>query len=436
MSIGGKLALAAVEQVAATAGLRAGLVALRRVVDELSDPRDRARAIELGFTWASESEDESTLTWLCDRWIGQPGERLDELRALLPRLRHRPDLVRALVDAQCIRAPDDPRSFYLRARVRPDRVGQLADLRTALRLARARNVPTGAIEARLARLGVQDEVEDDTPRARLAALREKLAAGGRYKRVAALDGLAELVAAAEAGRDEAVRDAAAAALAEHADSDPRLTEIELDRIRTALARWPDEAARAAALGRLAAHARLLGAPSEDPLDEAAGRALDLATSVLEHHVAGSPDGPPDLRWRALDAIAGVRGGTPDVSERYERLASAAQSPDARLHVAVLTACWVGAAHPDDVVRRCSQRLMPRLLELPGRRPSRGWARAASVCEDPALRPRLLEAGRAAGDPEARSDLAAALVRTAWQEAAEGRRDEALARLRRARAMLK
>ncbi len=449
MALGGRVALAGVEQIGATAGLRAGFGPLRVLVRELNDPADRLRAIRLGFEWGLELGDEPALLELCDAWIGQQGTDIAGLVELVSWLAHRGrlDLVLRLAEAQCVRAPGDPRTWYLCARIEldlkpdPSQPEARKHLRRALRHAKERSVDAGCIRRRLAQLGEAfggaggaGDTEDSA--AQLASLVLLLSAKGRYKRTRALDGLNELAQ----HEDAQVAREAMRAVARHVDREPRLTEIELDRAQTVLSHWPDLAARQEALGRVAARLRISrgeAAASGDAPPTASTRAIDLARSVLEHGVAGSAVSAgartPTLQWRAQDAIAKLRRGTSTASTRdaYQSLLSAADTGGV-LSVAIVTATWLGCRADDETVRRTAQLLASRLLTLSGDPPSRGWARVAAVVDDPALAPALLEKGMAAGDPEARVALADAITREAWRVHAAGESAKALALLQRAK----
>ncbi|MCB9621852.1 MAG: hypothetical protein H6723_00770 [Sandaracinus sp.] len=428
----GRFAVGAARQVGKILGARAGVGALRPLLDDLDDPVLR-RETHLEFLDLALAVDEATFDEAARRWSALPaGEAFGAVSERTRRWAREGRLreARELADAECARSPADARAFYLRARLRGDAE---EDLRRAARF--AKRAGDDALErvvwARLARVtGERPERPVDlaalSPRERLPVLLAQLRAKGRYGRVAALDGLAVL----SESNDEALARAAIVACARHADDEARLTPIEIDRVRSAIARWPDAAEREVALARLAAREGLDEGAAQDP--ETAEQ-LRRARLVLESGTAGPPPGAPTVTWRALDAVAALRREETDVAERIDALCFAIDATRPSPSAPLLTLAWMACGSRDAVLKAAGERLASRLPSLPGAQPARGWLRLAERVADLPLAAKLQDIALAHREPGAAERVAEDLVRRAW-EAFEDGEDDALVleRLREAK----
>ena len=427
MSVVDRVALAAAEAAGRNLGPRAGLTALRALFVSLSEPGERTRALVGALTHANTLRDEAAFEWVLAQWAVEPSNMfpfaVDECRKLLDA--RRPDAARRLADAEYTRAPTG-RARYLRARCTRDDEAAATDLRLALR--QARQAPRDealelAAASRLARLTLQKpkpavDLQRLDERSRLAVLTAMLHAKGRYGRVAALDGI---VALAESS-DIEVASAAMRLAARHADSDGRLTEIEIDRIRTALASWTEPEERAEAMRRLDLRRAMIAGEVESH---------DLSR-LLEGGELAAPKGSPDAEYRALDAIVALQKNEVDRGDRLEALVATIDAERPRISMPLLTVAWLACADSNADVRGAGARVASRLTGLTGARPSRGWLRLSERVEDPKLKAELLEVAVASREPGAADRLAERDVRAAWAAYAAGDRTEACRLLRSAR----
>lgn len=429
MSVVDRVALAAAEAAGRNLGPRAGLTALRALFVGLSDASDRQRALVGALEHALTLRDEPALEWVLTQWSAEPSNMFPAAVAACARLteQREHDVARRLADAEHARAPTG-RALYLRARCTRHDQSAIADLRLAVR--KSRQAPKDealelAAASRLARLSLEKpkpavDLEKLDPRARLAVLTAMLHSKGRYGRVAALDGI---VALAESD-DGDVASAAMQLAARHADSDGRLTEIEIDRIRTALVRWPDPDERIEALRRL----ELRRATIAGEVGEA-----DVAAQLLEGGEVASPKGAPDAAYRALDAIVALRKNKDDRADRLEALLATIDAERPRISMPLLTVAWLACSDSDADVRGAGVRIASRLTSLGGARPSRGWLRLSERVGDPKLEAELLAVAVEAREPEAADRVAERDVRAAWTAYEEGDRAEARRLLRSAQA---
>ncbi|MBX3250242.1 MAG: hypothetical protein KF901_23900 [Myxococcales bacterium] len=524
----GRFALGAAREVGRVLGPRAGLAALRPLLDGIEDVALR-RAAHLDAIDLAARVDEASLAEMTLRWSRLPaGGRFEALarRCVALAKGGRVAAARALASAEVERSPGNGRAPYLRARLTDDPQAARADLERTLWLARRDHDHTlvAAASSRLARLELEPprhplDLAALAPEARLPLLVAQLRAKGRYGRVAALDGLVALAAAldegpphdalgtrrgalgtlgepkgtlsdalgtlgdpqgtrgdsqgtlgdsqgtrrgardglrdARAARRDAVARAAIRACAEHADREARLTPIEVDRVRSALARWPDPIARDVALGRLAARESLCGAPNQrataatsaatsaetdaasngshrEPADAALGEAFARARAVLERSTAGPPGASLTVEWRALDAIAAQRLGEPDVADRIEALLAALDAARPAPSAPLLTLAWLACTSSAPPLRAIGERLAERIVALRGPQPPRGWLRLAERVTDPALAGTLLTLAREHREPGATEAMVADRTRRAFAAHAAGRGEEALELLREAK----
>ncbi len=423
----GRFAVESAKQVAKILGARAGAGALRAILDDLGDHEDSGlrRQAHLDFVDLAIEVDEATFDDATRRWSALPaGEAFAEVsaraRAWMARGKVREAC--ALADAECVRCPADGRAFYLRARLRGDRE---EDLVRAAKL--AERAGEGDLEqaarARLCRVTGERPLRPIdasalSPRLRLFVFTAQLRAKGRYARVAALDGLCALASSS----DVEVAHAAIRVCARHADEDARLTPIEIDRIRTALAHWPEASARELALGRLAAREGLGAGVVEEPETAAQQRRARL---VLESGTAGPPPGTPTVTWRALDAIAALRRGEIDVVERVSTICFAIDASRMAPSAPLLTLAWMACGARDVALKAAGEALAARVVTMPGARPATGWLRLSERVADVALAEKLRETALAHREHGAAERVAENRVRRAWKGLEEGGEDEVL-----------
>lgn len=425
MSVVDRVALAAAEAAGRNLSPRAGLTALRSLLPSLSDADHRRRALVGMLDHAITLRDDSALEWILGRWSVESTDMFSAAVNVVRRLvkQRRSETARKVASAECDREASG-RAFYLRARCTRDADNAAADLRLALR--KASQAPRDetlalAAAARLARVSLEKpkpaiDLEQLDERARLAVLTAMLHAKGRYGRVAALDGIVTLAQS----KDPDVAKAAVRLAVRHADSDGRLTEIEIDRIRTAVAHWPDEATRAEAMRRLEQRrAMVAGEVSEHAV---AQQVLD--GGEVQSRIA-------DSAFRALDAIVALRKGKSDRADRLEALVATVDAERPRISMPLLTAAWLACADGSSDARGAGARLAKRLIQLPGPRPSRGWKRLSERVEDPKLAGELLAVAAEVHEPGAIESLCEVDVRAAWTAYAKGERTEARRLLRAA-----
>lgn len=428
MSVVDRVALAAAEAAGRNLGPRAGLTALRALYVGLSDDSDRRRALLGALEHSIALADDSAFEWVLTQWSAEPSNLFPAAVAACARLiRHRRrDAALRLADAEHTRAPTG-RALYLRARCTRNEEAAITDLRLALR--KARQAPKDealelAAASRLARLSLEKpkpaiDLEKLDERARLAVLTAMLHSKGRYGRVAALDGILTLAQSEDAD----VASAAMRLAARHADSDGRLTEIEIDRIRSALVSWPIEEERNEALRRLELRrATIVGEVGD----------AEVASRLLEGGEVAAPRGAPDAAYRALDAIVALRKKKSDRADRLEALLATIDAERPRISMPLLTVAWLACSDSEADVRGAGARVASRLTSLNGARPSRGWLRLSECVGDPKLEGELLAVAVEAREPGAADRLATRDVRAAWAAWAAGDRSEAQRLLRSAR----
>ena len=427
MSVVDRVALAAAEAAGRNLSPRAGLTALRSLLPSLSEAEHRRRALVGMLEHAITLRDETALDWVLGRWSVENTDMFAPAVEAVRRLvkERRSDTARKVASAECDREPAG-RAFYLRARCTRDSEQAAADLRLALRKAgqppRDESLALAAA-ARLARVSLDKpkpaiDLERLDERARLGVLTAMLHAKGRYGRVAALDGIVALAQS----KDTTVAAAAIRLAVRHADSDGRLTEIEIDRIHTALKYWPVEETRAEALQRLEQRrAMVAGEVSEHAI---AQQVLD--GGEVQSRVA-------DSGFRALDAIVALRKGKSDRADRLEALVATVDAERPRISMPLLTAAWLACADSSSDARGAGARLAKRLMRLPGPKPSRGWKRLSERVGDPKLATELLAIAAGVHEPGAVERLCEMDVRAAWAAYANGDKREAGRLLRAAQA---
>lgn len=420
----GRFAVGAAKQVAKILGARAGLGALRPLLDDLDDSGLR-RQTHLDFLDLAIQVDDASFDEATRRWSALPaGEAFADVSAHARawKARGKEREARELADAECARSPADGRAFYLRARLRGDAEEDLVRAAKLAKRSGQDDVERAAL-ARLCRLtGERPARPIDLaalpPRLRLSVLTAQLRAKGRYGRVAALDGLSALASSP----DTELARAAILVCAQHADDEARLTPIEIDRVRTAIAHWPDPSVRDIALSRLAAREGLDTGAIEDP--ETAEQ-VRRARLVLESGTAGPPPGAPTVTWRALDAIAALRRGETDVAERISAICFAIDASRVSPSAPLLTLAWMACGARDPRLKAAGELLAGKLIAMPGAQPATGWLRLSERVVDLELAGKLQEIALAHRENGAAERVAEDWVRRAWEGLEDGVDDEVL-----------
>lgn len=412
MKVVDKVALAAAERVGKLLGARAGLAAVRPLLEGLSDPRDRARGWALAFDHALAAHDMAALAELADAWRRQPAGAFFSVAARACKRangRGHDGITVEVAIAEDVRAPT-PRSAYLRGRCEEAAHRSAADSYRRAALVGAAHPGLWAtatahlcrlssphLELDLTRLARAVDLELVAAELQVELLRARLGASSRYGRVAALDGLLELAD----GHDERVARRAILVGARHADTEgERLTEIEADRIKSLLARWPDAAGR---------HGAKLALRGQGEIDLEQRQRLAATRSCL----AGE-------RSEADEALRALADG----------LASAPETASA-LAVATLAARVLPRERAPDAVGD----LVEALLAAPTPRAHRGWIALADALDgrgDHRLARRVLAAGAALREQGAAARLADHERDVGWGAYEAGESAVALAALRRAR----
>lgn len=260
---------------------------------------------------------------------------------------------------------------------------------------------------------------------RLTVAVAALACPGRYRRVAALDVLAQL-----ASGDDIIARVALARTARHAE-DARLSTIEADRVRTALSRRGHDEAVRRLDGRLGFDANDASGAHTDP--EAAAMTL-RARAVLEGCAPGPrpAGGRALIAWIALAIVHAAREGR--VNEVREHLREAAEraSSGERIEAALWSAAHASLELAPEAARALVRALASR---HGGEPPPHGYlpladALLAIAAEEEGVA--LLRRAARGREPEARVRLADHLRHAGWRAADEGRRDEAISLLTEAK----
>ncbi len=259
-----------------------------------------------------------------------------------------------------------------------------------------------------------------------------LGAPGRYARAAALDVLERL--AREGGPLGATAARFAAAHAERGGAS--LSAIEVDRILAILAHDPRGEEAAARL-------RALVKAGDDPahaaqVDPAASALLPRAKAVAEGNAAGprpENEGRVLLGWLSVAAVAALR------AENRHEARDLLRELDERIRAGarVEAPSWTAAvfALRDARLKPEGAALAQALLAADGDPPPRGFtwvADALDAADAESLSVRALERAVSRREPEARARLSALTRERGWRAADAGDRDEALALLKRARAL--
>jgi len=376
---------------------------------------------------------------------------------------------------------DDGRSLaaFGQAAERADKEGE-TDIARAARIARASRLAERAetLGAALAEVATVDAAACSLGE-KLALSAIRLRAPSRFARASALSTLDDVARSGDAWLAER----AVLAAARHADAmGAALTPLEADRLGVVLAAWPDERERDAALLRLRAIVQA-GAAGPGARDDAWIEAAEGAPETAAHArrvramMAGAPavspagsqaprnangdaghSDPIDIAGIALDAVAALRARDDATAVRcledMARLSGGAGREHTPLPAPAWTAVHVGIGSSSRAARTAAITAAAALLATPpsargaledGRpdvapcyvhgAPPRGFvaiaaALAAAGATD--LERRALYEADARAEPGAKDALIRALVRHAWDRAANDDRAAALAALREAR----
>ncbi|UJR80046.1 hypothetical protein [Sandaracinus amylolyticus] len=452
------LGLGAARSLRTRLGARGALRVLSPMIAGSDPSPSRAAAIVVALECAAEVGDADAIETLSGWWaVEHVGARSADVAPVIASLlRTSKPLARVLADAE-VQRRDHAISRAMRAVVH-EQSGALddaaADWRWAASEADRAGAPERARAARveLARLlarqsghkldaaRVASSIPDDHPgdRARLVLAIARLGETGRYARVRGLDALVEL---ASHRAPEIARAAIRAACAHADESGAALTGVELERVRSAAAKWPDAPERARVLATLDAiaatvdtdeAARSAAIVRAAAIDEPTRAQLERARGVLSGGAVGPRPARDPGAWCALAVIASLRAGRDD--EARERVRELRAIGVGEGEPPAWTAAWCALARP--ATRPDAIALAEALLATRGA-PPRGFLHFASHLEQAGAETLALRAlaraheQRELGAKERRVD---ALVRAGWRAWSEGRRDDARTHLLEARAL--
>ncbi|AKF07366.1 hypothetical protein [Sandaracinus amylolyticus] len=451
------LGLGAARSLRTRLGARGALRVLSPMIASSDPSPARAAAIVVALECAAEVGDADALESLATWWaVEHVGARTADVAPVIASLlRTSKPLARVLADAEVLRR-DHPLSRALRAVVH-EQSGALddaaADWRSAAseaeragdpRRARAARVELARLLARqsgrkldAARVASSIPEDDAGARERLVLAIARLGETGRYARVRGLDALVELASQ----RDETIARAAIRAACAHADeSGAALTGVELERVRSAAAKWPDPHERARVLATLDAiaatvdtddAARSAALVRAAAVDDTTRAQLERARAVLSGGAVGPRPSRDAGTWCALAVIASLRAGRDDDARDRVRELRAIGVGDGE--PAAWTAAWCALARP--ATRPDAIALAEALLATRGT-PPRGFLHIASHLEHAGAETLALRAMARAHEqrePGAKERRIEALVRAGWRAWSEGRRDDAREHLLEARA---
>ncbi|MEZ4339776.1 MAG: hypothetical protein R3B82_24410 [Sandaracinaceae bacterium] len=303
-----------------------------------------------------------------------------------------------------------------------DRAARLADDQPRLReRARVRGLRVcGSTDEAARRAADLLPLADASPTDRLAVAVAALASPGRYRRATALDVLEELARkGGDLGRHARARAAA------HAESAP-LSTIEADRVRAVLGHGASDEE----LATFDTLVRLAGGDAGVARGEEAIR----ARAVLDGCAPGPrpAEGRLLVEWLALAIVHAVRSRRVHEARELLREAHYRIAEGARVEAPLWTAVHAAMGLAPEPARALTRALLARTSGEP---PPRGylsladaWLAAGADEEGIAL---LRRAARLR-EPGARQRLAAYLRHQGWVAAAEGRREDAIERLREAK----
>jgi hypothetical protein len=457
------IAISTAQQIAKTAGPRAGVMAFKNLLSATSE-ETRARAALGGIDCALDAGDEHAAYTFAEAWfpINQGAWERDVVRAaqkleargwercafLLVETEHRRKrgpfiayaharLCEARRDwATALAAWESCAAAAESAGVR--RLGAVA----RLELARVRARSPESRETALALVKSVD-VSSLPDRQRVQHARILLFSSSRFERAGALSALADLAR----GTPEIARDAVRAAAA-HADAmGARLTPLEADRVKAALAAWPEKDARALALSRLSSIERekgdALGAETRLANDPALEVLVTKARAVLAGGFGPDPSyggggAVPQARAAALalTAIAHAKRGTlapSHLADVTRALEARAPAPPAAASLCVLALSAGIAASSPSAVHEEAARLASAIIERRGA-VSFGFVRLADALASRGrddVAESALRVAESMGEEGASARLLSALLRRGRAAAKAGKRSDALKRLREA-----
>jgi hypothetical protein len=453
------IAIGTAQQIAKTAGPRAGVVAFRNLLATSSE-ETRARAVFGGIDCALDAGDEHAAFTFAEAWfpILQGTWERDVVRAAMKLDARGWERSAYLLVETEHRRKRGPYVAYAHARMceaRGDWVTALAAWEScaaaadaagvrrlgaiaALEIARAR---ARSPESRAAAFALAKSLDATSmpPRQKLQHARILLFSSSRFERAGALSALSDLAKA----HPEIARDAVRAAAA-HADAmGPRLTPLEADRVKAALGAWPEKDARALALARLSSIEREKGDPLGAEARLAADPALEVLVTKARAVLAGGfgPDpsygaagAVPHARAAglALTAIAHAKRGTlapSHLSDVTRALDGRAPAPPAAASLCVLALATSASALHEEAAR-----LANAIVERRGT-VSFGFVRLADALSSRGrddVAEAALRVAESMGEEGASARLLSALLRQGRAAAHAGKRTEALRRLREAR----
>jgi hypothetical protein len=482
------MAAAIAERVERTGGARAGLAAWRALA-ERADPEIRGRALVAALRCAVTLRDERALEELTALWESvDRGVWIEEIGSLCKRM------IRARLSSHAItlseresRRHRSARSLYLYARCRElgreaRTSGPSTSVEEVFREAAVRAANEGArdieLAARVRRLVILARSWETLPEAlaqaaaidlaqlsvasKLAVCPVLLLSPSRFVRAGAIDALDAIVLDANminAANDAALKSALELAAEWVDEAGDAVSPLELDRLvalfgrprATSIAPRAREAisaveriVRARAEGELEA-ALALGERVEPDLAPSHARARDILRGRFEAKPAPSDIPVEPERRRAyrrgeiLDAVAGMRDDDPGRAARALRSLADGVRRGERVAPEVVAVAEAALGEGDPELRAASAELFAAWLPVPrATRPARGYLALADALgragrDD--LASCALRAAVATREAGSRELLGTVLARRGWELAAAGSRDEAIATLREAKALL-
>jgi hypothetical protein len=457
------IATATAAQIAKTAGPRAGVIAFRNLLSASSE-ETRARAVLGGIECALDAADEHAAFTFAEQWltITNGAWERDVVRVAKKVDARGWERVAFLLLETEHRRRNGPFVAYAHARL-CDARGNRADAFAAWQSCAA--AATGAGMHRLAAAATLEiaRAHARTPEARATAValaksidaaalppRQKmqharilLLSASRFERAGALSTLADVAKAAPELARAAIR-----ATARHADSmGARLTPLEADRVKAALAAWPEKEPRALALARLASLEKEKSDPHGAEARLAADPGLEKLVTKARAVLAGGlgPDSSPGgggavpqgrAAAAALVGIAHAKRGAlvpshlADVTRALEGRAAAPPCAAAL--------CLLALASEKSALHEEAARLANAVIERRGAAPG-GFVRLADALSargrddvaEPALR-----IAEATGEEGAKDRLTSVLLRRGRAAAHAGKRTDALKWLREAESRAK
>lgn len=478
MNVAASVALAVAERVERTGGPRAGLVAWRTLASSrATDSEVRGKALLAALRCALALRDEAALSELTALWEtvdrgvwdgaiyvlckemvrGGFSSRATTLAEAEVR-RHR--TARALYcHARCLdlardaAAADVFRDAIARAEKEGAKDIELASrVRRSAILARSWHTMSDAIEE-----ARRVDVAQVPAESRLVVARVLLRSPSRFERAGAIGILDTIITAEEA----ALATRALTLIARWADdAGDALTPLESDRVIALfgrervqmvapnakeiarvlerIARSKDDAALRAALDEA-----VLVVPELGPLHERTHDILAGRFEVLEEPVETAPSAPSRRRAvrhaQILDVVVAMRDRAPARAARTMRILAEAEEAGEHLPLEVLSVVQAALGYDDPELRETAAHLVAvRLRRASTGAPPRGFLLLADTLASLGMVELSLTARRAAvvsKEPGAAESLGTSLAREGWELARVGDREQAIQKLREAKALL-